>query len=191
MHPKPVHDSLLLNHILDNIVKLIDLNNRKTNQADIYKFDFINQTILNKDVCKTENLEINLVKFENNQIKGTKYLREGIFQDISNFKRNIGSIYQYSLLNSSGAVLWNYFNETLNVSGIYKEANNISPQPRKEEDPIILKQYKNVVVLFTDGYIENANKTRGYVVDSKLIVKSERISLIVERKIYVILLYRI
>lgn len=169
IHPKPVNDTSILANILDSVVTLIDLNNRRTNQTDSYKFDFINKGILNKQLFKPENLEINLARFKNNPKAASNYLRSDIKNDIDLFKKAVQSIYDYAQKNPVGADLWNYFNETINTSITHKAIEELSPKDQPDEDPIVFKKFNNVVVLFTDGYIENANKTKGYVLDKPLI----------------------
>lgn len=172
IHPKPVHDTMILSNILDNIKVLVDLKGRSLNQWDIYKFDFINKSTLNNsDVCRPEELEINLLRFKGKLAEAASYLRDSIDKDIYLFKSNVRSIYNYSINNSAGADLWNYFNETITTSLKLRELEDITSPTSTVLDPIVLKRYKNVVVLFTDGYIENANKANGYVFDPKLITK--------------------
>lgn len=171
IHPKPVNDTTILFNILDNVVTLIDLNNRSVNQKDIYKLDFINQKILNNNVCDAKELVIDLNKFGNDLSGASEYLRTGIKSDVSAFKSNIKSIYDYSLKNTAGADLWNYFNENISKSLKKTTPIEIKSEDRTSDESIFFKQYKNVVVIFTDGYIENANKTKGYNLDPSLIEK--------------------
>lgn len=172
IHNKPVNDTLILNEFLKNIVELIDLKNRRTNQHDIYKFDFINKKILNNaELCNPNELEINLGKFKGDLQGSSKYLRDEIHNDVLLFSSNIKRIYDYALLHTAGADLWNYFNETISNSIKETKSENITSKNGNRHDLVLLKQFKNVVVLFTDGYIENANKTKGYVLDKHLVDK--------------------
>lgn len=166
IHPKPIHDTTLLYHILDNVVQLIDLNNRKVKQADIYKFDFVNKSILSKGICIPEQMIIDLSRFGNKVQKEAVYLRDSISNDIRKFKDNIGRVYDYSLTHTAGADLWNYFNETINSS---LKRDEVIVQKNKKNN--ITKKYKDVVVVLTDGYIENSNKAEGYKLDQQLIEK--------------------
>lgn len=171
LHPKPVNDTVIISNIIDSVVSLIDINNRRTNQLDVYKFDFINKGILNSNICNPKDLEINLGVFDKKQIEASNYLRTGIQKDIIHFKDNIRKVYDYSQAHPAGADLWNYFNETINSSLIEEEPRVLPSSNNDSSEPIIIKQYKNLVVLFTDGYIENANKAKGYVLDPALIEK--------------------
>src|SRR5690606_27676290 len=149
IHPKPVHDTMILSNILDNIKTLIDAKGRSLNQWDIYKIDFINKTILNNEnVCKPKELEINLSRFKGKLPEAASYLRDTITKDISIYKSNLRSIYNYSLNNSAGADLWNYFNETITTSLKNRDLKDITSPTSTILEPVILKQNKNVVVLF-------------------------------------------
>lgn len=134
------------------------------NQLDVYKLDFINRGILNKNVVDPKDLEINFKKFENNLSASSEYKRKGLKSDVLKFKSGVSKIYNYSLKNSSGSDVWNYFNETIK-SSIINNPDKIDSIAKT------IKNTKNIVVLFTDGYIESTNNDLGYTFDQKLIKK--------------------
>src|SRR5690606_35566769 len=122
----------------DNIKVLGDLKGRSLNQWDIYKFDFINNSTLNNsDVCKPEELEINLLRFKGKLAEAASYLRDSIDKDIYLFKSNVRSIYNYSINNSAGADLWNYFNETITTSLKLRELEDLTSPTSTVLDPIV------------------------------------------------------
>ncbi|MPS71838.1 MAG: hypothetical protein E2590_01660 [Chryseobacterium sp.] len=166
IHPKPVQDSLLINNILDHTSDILQLQNRTTNVLDVYKIDFINRGILNDNVVKAKELELNFRRFKGNLLGASEYKRNELKRDINIFKNNIKNIYSYAISNPSGSDIWNYFNETV--------IPNVLPENGEEADLTtadikLIKKNKNVVVLFTDGYIENINQKKGYTLDQKLI----------------------
>lgn len=164
IHPKPVNDTLLINNIIGNIEPLLQTNNRQMNQLDVYKLDFINRGILNKNVVDPKDLEINFKKFENNLSASSEYKRKGLKSDVLKFKSGVSKIYNYSLQNSSGSDVWNYFNETIK-SSIINNPDKIDSTAQT------IKNTKNIVVLFTDGYIESTNNDLGYTLNQQLIKK--------------------
>ncbi|MCJ7932588.1 MAG: hypothetical protein MUW56_02870 [Chryseobacterium sp.] len=167
IHPKPLHDTILINNIADSIGSLLKINSRQMNQLDTYKLDFINRGILNKNVADSHQLEINFRKFGNDLQKTSSYKREHLQQDIHSFKTNVSKIYTYSLQNLSGSDVWNYFNQTVNNSLI----NEPDTKVEIAKDEFIIKGTRNIVVLLTDGYIESINDNSGYTLDQKLIQK--------------------
>lgn len=166
IHPKPVEDSLLINNILDHTSDILQLQSRTTNVLDIYKIDFINRGILNNNSIKAKEVEINFRRFKGNLVGASEYKRKELQKDINTFKNNTKNIYSYAISHPSGSDIWNYFNETIipNVLPEDGEETNLTTADVK-----LIKKNKNVVVLFTDGYIENLNQTKGYKLDQKLI----------------------
>jgi len=167
IHPKPLHDTVLINSIFDSINYFLKIGNRKTNQLDQYKVDFINRSVLNSNIVDASNLKIDFEQFKNKQLNASEYKRNKLLTDVKTVKSNVSKIYQYSLNNPVGADLWNYFNATIHNSYSY-----IKPEYIKSQDGYDIKrETKNIVVLFTDGYIENANQANGYNLTPKQIDK--------------------
>lgn len=167
LYPKPVHDTILLNHALGQIRHFCSLNNRKTGQQDIYKLDFINKGVLSRQAVRPSEMEINLRKFGNDMVKRANYFRQSLQPDTEKFKTNVGSLYDYAAVHPSGADVWNYFNETIRGS-LLDVPEAVVLQTKNN---IVVKANKNVAVLLTDGYIESANKGQGYLVNGETIDK--------------------
>ncbi len=165
IHPKAVSDTILINELLDHAISFLDIKNRHMNQLDVYQFDFINNGILNNHIADPDSLKIDLRKFKNRGIDATNYIKTEMPKDIETFKDNVAKVYNYSLMHSSGADLWNYFNETINNSAINVSDEELPNDVGKK----VIKRNQNIAILFTDGYIENTNRTRGYVLDEKII----------------------
>lgn len=166
IHPKPIEDSVLINFIVENSENLLKTNNRTTNVLDIYKFDFINRGILNEGIVNSKDVEINFAQFKDKLVEASKYRRENLKTDISNFKLNVSEIYNYSLNNPSGSDVWNYFNETINQNISKLKIDTI---PLQTNNIKLIRKTRNIVVLFTDGYIENSNNKNGYQINQELI----------------------
>lgn len=164
VHPKPVHDTVLIGRIIDSIGSLLKVNNRQMNQLDVYKFDFINKGILNNGAANPENMEINFNIFENKLRDASEFKRNGLHHAVSRFKTETAKVYQYSFQHPAGSDVWSYFNETINGSLIH--------EPEKiDKKGKIITDNKNVVVLFTDGYIESVNNGPGYIFDQQSVEK--------------------
>jgi len=165
LYPKPVHDTVLIDSLIDQSIHFLDIKNRHTNQLDVYKFDFINNGVLNAHLVDGDALKIDLRYFKNKGVETRDYIVNRMPRDIDSFKYNVSKIYDYELTHSSGADLWNYFNETVNDAAIDVPDEEIPNDLGKK----IIKRNQNVVILFTDGYIECANHTKGYILDDKMI----------------------
>lgn len=167
IHPKPLNDTLLINNIANHINDLLKIKSRQMNQLDTYKFDFINQGILNQHIADTEHLKINFRKFKDQAQKASNYKRHDLKSDIASFKKNIAKVYDYSLANSAGSDVWNYFNQNIKSSMINESDQTLEIA----KDEFIITGTRNIAVLFTDGYIESANNSSGFRLDQDLIKK--------------------
>ncbi|GGM82821.1 hypothetical protein GCM10010967_13170 [Dyadobacter beijingensis] len=158
IHPKPVHDTILLNSFVDNIKQFLAIGARKMNQKDIFTIDFMNRTVLSAGIVSAKDMQINFDAFENKPRDRSDYIRSNLANDQAKLKKEIGKLYKYSLGNYSGTDIWTYFNQTIHQSLVNrpKKVEKISDETTAN---IVMK---NVAVIFTDGYIENANHTSGY-----------------------------
>ncbi|WP_326984498.1 hypothetical protein VUJ46_08180 [Chryseobacterium sp. MYb264] len=167
IHPKPVLDTFLLNTAIDSIGDLLTVNNRRMNQLDVYKFDFINRGILNNpQIADAKWLQINFRQFKGKTKDASNFKRYEMKSAISAFKKNISKVYQYSFENPAGSDVWNYFNQTI-TSSLINDPDVSLPNGKNT----LIKSTKNVVVLFTDGYIESTNSSAGYNFDQQSIKK--------------------
>lgn len=170
VHPKPVNDTLLIGEIANNIENFLGFK-RQTNQSDTYKLDFINKGILNNNIVDPKNLLIDFSQFDGKPLDLSNYVRKDLGSDIKKFKKNTKIVYDYSLINPAGSDIWNYLNETINSSLTQNKIKNITPEGSLEDDPIIIKKKENILILITDGYIENINNTKGYSLNQNILEK--------------------
>ena len=167
IHPKALHDTILINSLMNHAIDFLSIKNRHVNQSDVYKFDFINNGILNNNIVNPDLLKIDLHRFKNKSMDAVNYIRYKMPTDIDTFKSNVAKVYDHELKHLSGADLWNYFNETINNSVIIAPDEEVPNDINKK----IIKRNQNVVILFTDGYIESANNAKGYILDGTIINK--------------------
>lgn len=166
LHPKPIHDTTIIYNLLDHAPDILKLQSRTTNVLDIYKIDFINRGILNSDSIQAKDVELNFRRFKGNLIGSSDYQRYQFKNDITKFKLGTKKIYDYSISHQSGSDVWNYFNETIIPSLLPSDGETV----KLTTDNVQLnKKNKNIVVLFTDGYIENLNKHDGYTLNQEMI----------------------
>lgn len=85
------------------------------------------------------------------------YEREELKKDSTTFQKSTENVYDDAFAPPSGSDRWNYFNETI-IPNILPE--NGAVVNLTTDNLQLVKKNKNVVVLFTDGYIENINRTR-------------------------------
>lgn len=166
IHPKPIHDTVIINTILDSIPQFLKTDNRTINQLDRYKIDLINRGILNDEKFNDAVFDINFLKFENKLKEASEYKRNYLESDILKLKKETAKIYSYASVQNSGSDVWNYFNETIH-SSLSSQVDIVKVAKHKG----MIYQTKNKVVLLTDGYIETINKTLGYHLNQDLITR--------------------
>lgn len=166
IHPKPVHDTTIINTILDGIPQFLKIGNRTINQLDRHKIDFINRGILNNEKFNNSDFDISFLRFKNKLKEASEYKRNHLKSDISTLKKETAKIYSYASTQSSGSDVWNYFNETIH-SSLSFQVDTV----KVARDKGMIYQTKNKVILLTDGYIETINKTLGYNLNQDLITR--------------------
>ncbi len=158
IHPKPIHDTVIINDVYEQIPTFIKTGNRQSQQMDVFTFDFINGGAINKISVNQNNIKVDFSQFGTRQLERSDYIRKGLTKDIASAKESIAEIYKYAINNPSGADIYNYLNATVN--------NVLVP-----EDFTITEitsyldartSTKNIIILFTDGYIENVTKGAGF-----------------------------
>jgi len=166
VHPKPNHDTVIINTILDSIPQFLKIDNRTINQLDRYKIDFINRGILNDEKFSNSDFEISFLRFKNKLKEASDFKRNHLESDILKLKKETARIYSYASVRSSGSDVWNYFNET-----IHSSLSSQNDTVKVSKYIKIISTTKNKVVLLTDGYIETINKTSGYHLNEDLITR--------------------
>lgn len=168
IHPKPVHDTILLNSFVDNIRQFLTIGNRKMNQNDVFTIDFMNRGVLSSGIVNAKDMQISFDKFGNRQRDRSDYIRVQLVNDQGKLKRELAALYKYSLKNNSGSDIWTYFDQTIHESLIDRpiKVEKISPTTTTR---VIMK---NMAIILTDGYIENKNQTPGYSLRYSVIDKA-------------------
>jgi hypothetical protein len=152
MHPRPLNDQQIVHAVLNNIYPTILNHQRSDNQLDKFSVSLVNKKLVNEYDIKKSLLSIDFSQFKN-QKERIDYIKgrspETMEADIQNFEQEFGRIHEVATKNTFGADVWSYLN-----AGV----DNLVVQA--EKDPIIFNgttyrnQYRNVLILLTDGYIE-------------------------------------
>lgn len=158
IHPKPVHDTIIINSIYDDIPKFIKSGGRTTQQKDVFTLDFINTGILNDLNFNQNSVKIDFGQFEKRQTDRSDYIRSKLKNDIIIAKKNVKAIYENSVKNPHGSDIYNYLNSTINNILVSEEVSihKVSEYIEAEVST------KNILILITDGYIENSTTGSGY-----------------------------
>ncbi|MBS9525849.1 hypothetical protein KI659_17645 [Litoribacter alkaliphilus] len=149
---KPLKDLQIAEVVLKNLYpKILNSANRSESQKDRVRFDFINKNLITKYGVETNKLELNFGEFKN-QGKRMDYIKgraeRSLQEDREKFMAEYEKIHSTAEKNNFGADIWTYLkgldNSSIITSGEVNSHNNIEYH----------HNYKNVMFLLTDGYIE-------------------------------------
>lgn len=157
LYPTPKNDIFIVQQFISMLYPDIINCKRQINQKDIFRLDFINR--MNMSEYESSVTEINLKKFENNQMERNKYL--GIFKPTSAFKQDTANfILKFKNLvkavshNTHGSDIYSYLNS---FNDIEKDEEKYIADD--ENRTVFHDYYDNVIILLTDGYIETLVKS--------------------------------
>ncbi len=152
MHPRPLTDQKIVHTVLKNIYPTILNHQRSDNQLDKFSVSLVNNKLVNEYDIKKSLLSIDFGQFGNQKnridyIKGRS--EKSLEADIEHFEQEFARVNEIAAQHTFGADVWSYLN-----AGV----DNLVVQA--EKDPIIFNgttyrnQYRNLLILLTDGYIE-------------------------------------
>ncbi|PVH26596.1 hypothetical protein [Sphingobacterium corticibacter] len=181
LYPRALSDVAIVNGFLDAFYPEIvtyDLSQkkegqRKTGQKDVLRIDFINQKMGGD--YKPEDMELNLDRFGKNQAERIQYLTnqsvENLDRDTKKFKQEYAKLNDAVLQKNVKADVWSYFKNGIKSNLL---DNKIDSVLNKKQHSLNRSFACNVLVLFTDGYIEaglygekNCEGNKCYFLDSK------------------------
>lgn len=157
-YKKPVTDNAIIDSILSSIFPHITNYSRKMNQMDRYTVDFINPAQIQLYNVNTDLLKIDLARFKNDQMKRITYIGPGTTSSkfatdkkaFSNeFRKVTNQVVRGKVF---GADIWTY----LNNLDSYRIDTTVYISKYLETSFKNIK--KNILILFTDGYLESNNK---------------------------------
>lgn len=152
LYPKAVDDTQLVNAIVDDIYPNILRNRVKINQSDKIKLKFTSTNILSYYDVNNESLSFDFSDY-NRQVERINYLDNrddnNLFeQDKNAFKNEFSRVIESARSKSCGADIWSFFNNLTNNAILVEQPDN------KNKKCMSLHEFKNVIILITDGYIE-------------------------------------
>jgi len=172
-YPKSVDDTVLVNAIVDEIYPNILKTRVEVDQIDKINVRFTSRKIISYYNVNSANMSFDFNSFDNSQQKRISYIldRDGknkFNQDKKNFKSEFAKLIMNAREKSCGADIWSFFNNVVDKNFIINVNN--------KSEKMVKHSYKNIIVLFTDGYIEaglygdkNGYENKKYYLSSKSI----------------------
>lgn len=162
--PKPVGDLEIIGGVLDDIYPEFLCENRiNAHQQDRFILEFTNQKLITDHNINTDLLSIDISKFKN-QIDRIEYLTgksnlNNINRDIEKLKTEVDNTYDKARADMGGADIPSFL-EKLNTSQIKKKG--CLKNKKTHDGKTIVQEYRNVIILITDGYIEADKYAKNY-----------------------------
>ncbi|MFD2598679.1 hypothetical protein ACFSQ3_06910 [Sphingobacterium corticis] len=179
LYKRPVSDAEITSRITEAFyptivrysLRLGKEDMRKTGQLDVLRIGFINQqTIGQKGVDVTE---LNFAQFDRNQADRIAYINNKYPKDKSEFVKSFSTLNDAYASKNARADIWSYFNDGIKIDVV---DTSVVERPNPIENRLNRDIKCNVLVLFTDGYIEAGLNSKAhcegnkcYYLDSKTI----------------------
>jgi hypothetical protein len=149
IYPKPVSDISLIKNIYSSYYpEIYNIKNRVLGQKDVIQFRFTNPAIINKFSVNLNNLKMDLSEMSASDridflINGGS---KGVLRSLNTELRDL---YANAREHSTGGDIYNYFKKEISPV-IVKETQ----PPKAFDETTIINLERNIIVLFTDGYLE-------------------------------------
>lgn len=149
--PKPVHDVAMIRSVFNSYYPdLYGYDNRVNGQKDFLNLTFTNKKILT-DYHFTEATKIDVYKKEANNRLYLKTFDETTPEfelEREKIINNLSEVYQKAEIEPAGADIFSFLKT--GITGVIKQ----DVLGQKVQNYVIDTKYRNIVVLFTDGYVE-------------------------------------
>lgn len=155
-YPKAVNDADIVDSVLKNIWPILRWK-RDRDQLDHYHVDFINKGLIGLYKINTEVLDIDFQKFIRqsdrvNYALARNNVSKTLAKDVSAFSAEYRKFNSKAAKSNNGADIWSYFQ-----SGI--DDRVVFPSVVKGK---VTHRFRNIIILFTDGYIEAGIFNKGF-----------------------------
>jgi len=173
LYPKPVNDTVLINTIYRNYYPTIyKINNRVIGQKDKISVTLTNPAIINRFGLNLNNLTMDLTDMK--PAERIDYLtKDKNDDDLKLISSELHKIYSNAERATTGGDIYNYFKEQISSINTAKDS-----EPITIDKTTVINHYRNIIILFTDGYIEaglyganNCVNNKCYFLDKKTINK--------------------
>lgn len=151
---KPITDIEIFERLYNDIeTNFIHADGKQAFQYDKYRFTLTNSKLIQDYNFPKEGVEIDLARFDFRQKERIDYLKNrvehGINKDVSKMLETTKRVYSSALQRNGnmGTDIWSFFNK-LSATDIMEPGS--LPALKKG----VLREYRNVIVLLTDGYLE-------------------------------------
>ena len=149
LYSKPVTDIDLITSIYTNYYPdIYKIKNRVIGQEDVVQFRFTNPNIINNFNINTRHLKMDLSTM--NPSERITFLANGGNKTmLDSLKSEVNHLYKKAKHNTTGGDIYNYLKKEI-TSTVIKKAKDTLIIDGTE----VINLQRNIIVLFTDGYVE-------------------------------------
>lgn len=144
LYPKPLHDTIIINTVIDLFYPTIVKHRRRMHQRDLMRFRLVNSI----HGASAESKEISLEQFSR-QADRIEYINKSLGRDLKDFKTAIHSVYTEPFPSEPSGDMYQLFQKTIKPA-----ITRNSPRERVANGNKTIDAHRNILILLTDGYVE-------------------------------------
>ena len=159
---RALSDNDILRILARSLYPSILRHKRAENQLDKFRVDFVNKGQISQFKANTEKMLIDFGQFHNQNDRIAYIMQRAgasrtLQKDTTELKAEFSRIYNLAIHEQSGSDIWSYFHTGLDNKKI------LPPEPPiRHNNTTYLNNYRNILILTTDGYIEAGIFNKGF-----------------------------
>ncbi|WP_146616152.1 hypothetical protein [Chitinophaga dinghuensis] len=168
-YQRPLNDVDILSIFTSNLYPTILRFKRTEYQQDKLTIDFINKGLINQYGVNTDKLFIDFGRFSNQNerisyIMGRDSVRGTLKNDIDEMRMEFSRVNNLAVGQNTGSDIWSYFNQGIDERRVLLPEKTVKYQRNS-----YVNNYRNILILVTDGYIEAGIYNKGVDLSQKSI----------------------
>ncbi len=156
VHPKPVSDEDIIKSLFSNVDNILKFGNRSSEQKDKFSFVFTSNRLVSSLGINRDLLSLDFSSFENQKGRidyinsREEFAKNGLSENIEYLINECNDIYNNARAKQGGADMWSFLNSSIDATVSETEIKKLDFVDYK-----VNSRHKNILIIFTDGYIEN------------------------------------
>jgi hypothetical protein len=168
LYKRPLNDVDILKIVTNDLYPSILRYRRSENQKDKLLIDLVNKGLINQYQINTDKLLIDFGRFKNQNERINYIMERGVQRTLK--KDAVEMVNEFNRVNTKaasqnfGADIWTYFNQGIDERIVLKPETFPGDQGET-----YVNNYRNILILTTDGYIEAGIFNKGFDLSKKKI----------------------
>jgi hypothetical protein len=161
LYKRPLNDVDILKIVTNDLYPSILRYRRSENQKDKLLIDLVNKGLINQYQINTDKLLIDFGRFKNQNERINYIMERGVQRtlkkDAAEMVNEFNRVNTKAASQNFGADIWTYFNQGIDERIVLKPETFPGDQ-----DETYVNNYRNILILTTDGYIEAGIFNKGF-----------------------------